>query len=607
MSVNTKILSVVVPITKMAGNLQNLTTWLTKFDHQILEVLIIHDRQDPETGIQIREILGNIESKEIILIEDVFGSPGAARNAGLILCTCPWIAFWDGDDEPLVDEFLEMIYQAESENMNVAIGGYSITSASRIGPEEKIFLPSIGEWGSNIPFNPGIWRWAFKQEEIQGVKFNSFLMGEDQCFLFEVKPLTKKIYIHNTSVYRYTIFREGQLTRNKKAVNQIISSLKYLDSIISKQKQSLNYFELIIILKQSITAIKKGKISVKLYGLFLFLKVILKAIIHGNSSIITVFRSIFLFRILDRNNTPQDKSVVMLGGLGNQLFQLNTGLNVSQNKRLALNYSFANISNSSDTQLSQFSIPDKIQMVFENQSNFLVKKIINFSIRISSRSGDLKITNRLSNVLLNFLQRALGWIYPGNWKINCGVGYDKSALNKNASNFLGYFQTSQDINPYFERDLKLLAPSATYLEHHRELFDLRSLVVHVRLGDYAQEKYFGTPSREYFARSIEELWENGDYLRICLYSNDLATAKSYVPSHLLRYVWMQKQGEISDAETLDLMRYGSGYVISNSSFSWWAARLSHNSRSRVICPKPWFKNKAEPNMLIPCHWERRDS
>ena len=167
MSANTKILSVVVPITKMAGNLQNLTTWLTKFDHQILEVLIIHDRQDPETGIQIREILGNIESKEIILIEDVFGSPGAARNAGLILCTCPWIAFWDGDDEPLVDEFLEMIYQAESENVNVAIGGYSITSASRIGPEEKIFLPSIGEWGSNIPFNPGIWRWAFKREEIQ--------------------------------------------------------------------------------------------------------------------------------------------------------------------------------------------------------------------------------------------------------------------------------------------------------------------------------------------------------------------------------------------------------------------------------------------------------
>jgi hypothetical protein len=191
--------------------------------------------------------------------------------------------------------------------------------------------------------------------------------------------------------------------------------------------------------------------------------------------------------------------------------------------------------------------------------------------------------------------------------INCGVGYDKSVLNKNANNFLGYFQTSQDINPYFERDLKLLAPSATYLEHHRELIDLQSLVVHVRLGDYAQEKYFGTPSREYFARSIEELWENGDYLRICLFSNDLATAKSYVPSHLLRYVWMQKQGEISDAETLDLMRYGSGYVISNSSFSWWAARLSYNSRSRVICPKPWFKNKAEPNMLIPRHWERRDS
>jgi glycosyltransferase involved in cell wall biosynthesis len=607
MIANSKVLSVVVPITKMAGNLEHLETWLSEIDPGILEVFIIHDVQDSETGNELRGILAKLQLKEIKLIENSFGSPGAARNAGLILCSSPWIAFWDGDDFPLVDEFLAMILQAKKHDAEIAIGGFSITSDRRLDSLENVFLPSLGEWGSNIPFNPGLWRWAFKREKIQEIKFNSFLMGEDQCFLFEIRPLTKKIYIHSKSVYRYTIYREGQLTRDRKAINEIVLSLRYLVLMIQNRREPLNYFELIIILKQSVTSMKKGKISTKLYAMILLLKISLKAILNRNTSIITVMRSIFLFVILKKNNIPQEKNMIMIGGLGNQLFQLNTGLNVSRDERLVLNYSFKDLLSSSSTQISEFNIPQHVQMLFGVRFNFIVRKFINLSIRVSSKAGDLKKSRYLGKFFINRLQSTLSWFYPGSWKINNGVGYDKSILEKEYSNYLGYFQSYPNINPYLENELRLLSPSSAYLELQSKLIDHKSLVVHIRLGDYAKEKSFGTPSREYFSESIEELWLTGHYVRICLYSNDLEKAKTYIPANLMRYLWTAQQEDVSDAETLELMRHGSGYVISNSSFSWWAARLSYDSNARVICPNPWFENKEEPHLLIPIHWERRDA
>jgi hypothetical protein len=63
-------------------------------------------------------------------------------------------------------------------------------------------------------------------------------------------------------------------------------------------------------------------------------------------------------------------------------------------------------------------------------------------------------------------------------------------------------------------------------------------------------------------------------------------------------------GEIglNSAETLELMRYGSGYVIANSTFSWWAAFLSYQSKCTTIMPTPWFQKKSSPIGIKPHDW-----
>jgi hypothetical protein len=64
-------------------------------------------------------------------------------------------------------------------------------------------------------------------------------------------------------------------------------------------------------------------------------------------------------------------------------------------------------------------------------------------------------------------------------------------------------------------------------------------------------------------------------------------------------------GDLPAAEVLLAMAHGAGFVIANSSFSWWAATLS-GSRS-VVAPYPWFKGIPEPSEMVNPNWTREDS
>jgi hypothetical protein len=50
------------------------------------------------------------------------------------------------------------------------------------------------------------------------------------------------------------------------------------------------------------------------------------------------------------------------------------------------------------------------------------------------------------------------------------------------------------------------------------------------------------------------------------------------------------------------MRLGEGYVIANSTFSWWGAYLSRSSNPLIIAPRPWFSKVESPRDLIPDSW-----
>jgi hypothetical protein len=133
------------------------------------------------------------------------------------------------------------------------------------------------------------------------------------------------------------------------------------------------------------------------------------------------------------------------------------------------------------------------------------------------------------------------------------------------------------------------------------------LIVHCRFGDYLLENDFGIPSREYYQAAITSLLNKKIYKSIWVFSDDLTRAQEKIDSkNLLPIRWISTVDN-SDVSTFQAMRLGRGYVIANSTFSWWAAYLSLNPIADVVAPNPWFMGMEDPVNLIPPTWRQLDA
>ena len=131
---------------------------------------------------------------------------------------------------------------------------------------------------------------------------------------------------------------------------------------------------------------------------------------------------------------------------------------------------------------------------------------------------------------------------------------------------------------------------------------VRPLVIHVRLGDYLTESNFGVPSADYYIKSVKSILKNSPASEIWLFSNDTAKAREYLGEMFDSYSIRVIDEELDEVETLALMRLGSNFVISNSTFSFWAAFLSDSEDGIVYFPNPWFKGFENPVDLTPLTW-----
>ena len=110
-------LTAIVPVSGMAGRLHNLENWLSTIHDLDIQIIIIHDHRDSETERQLLSILGTINSPKIAYLSGAFGSPGAARNAGLERVDSKFVCFWDSDDLPQPQSILSdlEIYSGDCE------------------------------------------------------------------------------------------------------------------------------------------------------------------------------------------------------------------------------------------------------------------------------------------------------------------------------------------------------------------------------------------------------------------------------------------------------------------------------------------------------------
>ena len=142
-----------------------------------------------------------------------------------------------------------------------------------------------------------------------------------------------------------------------------------------------------------------------------------------------------------------------------------------------------------------------------------------------------------------------------------------------------------------------------WVEMKAYISSVNSVMVHVRRGDYLQLLDFhGVIDTDYIQRGVQYIDQKLDNRVLFVFSDDMAWCKENIVGYE-NIVFVGEEYYESTGSKLHLMQSCKHFIISNSTFAWWAAWLSDNKAKIVIAPSKWFATDTlDPKDLIPEGW-----
>lgn len=278
--------------------------------------------------------------------------------------------------------------------------------------------------------------------------------------------------------------------------------------------------------------------------------------------------------------------IILIGGLGNQLFQVSAGKSLELASGNKVNFTtgyIEKIGNSHGMDISKYFTLDDC-----------------LSKSRPTSKGKLRLLREINTISRKLKVKDLNHYY-----FSDEVGYDSRIFElANPRKILGYFQSWKYFDSLTDFSfLEIKKPmSNIFSEFELEISNSECGAIHIRRGDYVKQgQAFGLLSDKYYEESIEQMsLSKGS--TIYVFSDSVEIAESVLQTwsgrYLLKYV-----KNLDSFESMLLMSRFPKIVIANSSFSYWAALLG-GKKENVIAPSKWFKSWDDPAELIPPYWTR---
>lgn len=234
-------------------------------------------------------------------------------------------------------------------------------------------------------------------------------------------------------------------------------------------------------------------------------------------------------------------SSYLMGGLGNQLFQIATGLSLAIDNGVDFK---VDIDNGLFTQKPASTYKD----IFYSKLNL----------------GDVSIENKYNEPQFN---------------------YNKIPYSENI-HLYGYFQSEKYFKHNRYQIIKTFENTALkrYLNIMYAEKLINSVAIHIRRGDYMNiQNIHPIQSIEYYKYCIEQLESKASIDNILVFSDDIEWCKANFDDERITFI-----SGFLDYQDLVLMSMTEHNIIANSSFSWWGAWLNTNPNQIVYAPKMWF-------------------
>ncbi len=596
------LLSVIIPVAKNTSDLSHLEQSIRN-NYQLhgIEFVIVIDGLIDQPNPHLDQIQSKFVAANVKFLTVNCGNPGGARNFGYENSQGSRVLFWDADD---VGDLRTFLAEVRASTADILVSQYEARYLSNelISTSETAGIVSLA-------INPGIWRLIFRTEVIRQIRFPSLSMGEDQVYILEAIKNSDTISFSDSITYQYFTGNPKQLTNQVTKMQDLAHTMRLIAQVLADSKGSSVLVALIMLSRQLVSAIKFGEVRTKLTCISILLGASIRALPKVGWSILSGNH-------LDHSRLKIKQSgivkVYLTGGMGNQLFQIAAGLSLSKDGRVYVVQELGNprVTSQGLASALQFDFHKAVSISHDEEFGVFWKKCAGWILRRGVSEKKLEQTLYLGKNLDRIVIFLLRARFKFRYKILSarGVGYCELEVPSSPTLLIGYFQSYKWLASESAQATMRLMSTPRWdetLEYYREKAERENpLILHIRLGDYVNEPDIGLLPNSYYHNALKEILLRHKFGKIWVFSDEIDLAISKLPPEILPLCEKILVPENSDALTLQIMRYGEGYVLSNSTFGWWAANLSHSASPVVIVPDRWFYGLPEPESLIPNNWIR---
>lgn len=298
-------------------------------------------------------------------------------------------------------------------------------------------------------------------------------------------------------------------------------------------------------------------------------------------------------------------NAVFGGGLGNQMFLYAYIYSQMQEHNLEKNiYAVMHRNENEDKRdfaLNSLSCSIKMNIVDEKDAKFALKckkyirkQLFRFLRKINLE--DKKIIQIFNK--LNICFSPTTFSYYSNLKL------------KNNEYVEGAFQTWKYFKKYREELINEFKVSIEVDKKNQEILKNiqtdNSVCVHIRRGDYTNSHYakvLQICNYNYYKRGMDYIASKIENPTFYIFSNSHEDHEWIKKNYKFNYNVINVDLNNPDYEELRLMYSCKHFIISNSTFSWWAQFLSTSENKETVAPSKWYlDDKVETEDIYMADW-----